>query len=819
MSGDDEAPIKSDLIYTSVSANRLENGISCHGRYLLYSKCNCPVLYDLSKGEIAHMLLGHSQQVNGLKFVSRDNKASDDIISTSYDLTAKIWQPDEFRTKYINIFTLKSPDDSVFTARSALHESQHIVSITSTISGLICLWYNDELMQKFAVSYVGIDLRIHEIRIDDMTYYFLFVSGSDNFVHLYQLDDRRLEHIIDLWARDDWVKCLDTISLENMRPREFLVAAASQDFHVKIWQIAIRDSEDEHNPTGIVGSQLIRPHSQKLRLIATLETNLLGHDASVSSLCWLPIQSDRTLQLASCSADKKVVVWKSSIETLSAKESEATKFLSDQATKPWKVSHEFGETGEMNLPFVGICVSTHKSLSLYCQSLRGAIHSWYLNDDGKWKPDSSITGHHDVVSDLSWESGGKYLISSSHDKTCRIHGIASCDSKWHELARPQVHGHEVNCVSSLNFAKFASGAEEKTIRAYGATQFFLKSFKNIATESLPIEIEKELDQHPIHAQLPALGLSIRGADSPYDTDESTKNVAGQSNVWQGTSDLALQLAEMDHLEVLPNEEILTQSTLWWETNKLFGHGIEMYAIATDANGSYMASASKANRPDLAAVIVWECSQFRKAAMLEHHSLTVTRLSFSPNCQYLLSVSRDRTWCVSERTGKARPAFQKLLGTKKSTSMHERIIWDCSWTHDSEYFITVSRDKKAIMWPMEEIRSLAESAEATSQTFTKTTMQTFKSSIQAVDRAPFKSIDGSYVFAFGLEDGSLELHRVFPQEDRWERLLDIPSFHHLPIRRLAFKPADAEQTPADALLASGGEDGIVKLTKISMTSII
>lgn len=30
-------------------------------------------------------------------------------------------------------------------------------------------------------------------------------------------------------------------------------------------------------------------------------------------------------------------------------------------------------------------------------------------------------------------------------------------------------------------------------------------------------------------------------------------------------------------------------------------------------------------------------------------------------------------------------------------MHTRIIWCCSWTHDSKYFATGSREGKAVVW--------------------------------------------------------------------------------------------------------------------------
>lgn len=818
------------LKYTSICANRHENGIKCLGRYMLFSRANCPILYDLEKNECAGTLLGHNQQVNGQTFVFttiEDQEAITDckIISTSYDKTAKVWTFD-FKTRSAHMLhSLNSPDDSAFNTRLAIQHNQNIISLTTTIGGAVCLWSDADLIHYSNLKYVPITSQIHNIKIKDVSFCFVFISGTDNLIHLYQLDcdNLKLNHLLDIKGHEDWIKSIEIINLADDRNNEFLVATASQDWYIRVWHMQIFEeistSPNNHATDKNLTCHLINSKSSDVKrsLLCTLET-VLHHGNTVSSLSWFHKQPSSTIQLASCSIDKTVIIWSSTIANKHKEVGCADSSQMDSATDGiWKEAYKFGETSEINLPFLGICVHPLDESLIFVQSLRGAIHCWkLLENSDQCRPDHSITGHSEAVTDLVWEKKGRYLLTCSLDKTTRIHGVSIKDGLWHELARPQVHGHEINCLASINFGKFASGAEEKTIRNYGTTRFFLKSFETLTGLHISEDLLEtpSVEQYPKHAQLPALGLSIRGSENPYDDEaghdgQVKKGAGGQTDSWSGTSKLAEEIAKLDYLIDLPPEEILIQSTLWWETNKLYGHGNEIHALDCNSEGSYMASASRANRSELASVIIWDCThQFRKASNIDHHSLTITRLKFSPNDKYLLSVSRDRTWCISEKTGNLRQAYKKLIGSSKSNGVHERIIWDCCWTGNSEHFVTVSRDKKAILWSMQEllteIRSVDQEA---GPVFNDILVQKFDQSIQAVEYVP-RCVADSHLFVFGLEDGSLELHQVMVASKTWTKIATFPKYHQLTIRRIAITDLGSRK-----LMATSSDDGVVKVVDL------
>ena len=79
-------------------------------------------------------------------------------------------------------------------------------------------------------------------------------------------------------------------------------------------------------------------------------------------------------------------------------------------------------------------------------SFNGAMHKWRLENE-QWAPQNTFTGHFDEVSDIDWDLHGKFLVSTSKDQTTRA--FSEIEGRMVEVARPQVHGYDINCVTTL----------------------------------------------------------------------------------------------------------------------------------------------------------------------------------------------------------------------------------------------------------------------------------------------------------------------------------------------------------------------------------
>lgn len=149
--------------------------------------------------------------------------------------------------------------------------------------------------------------------------------------------------------------------------------------------------------------------------------------------------------------------------------------------------------------------------------------------------------------------------------------------------------------------------------------------------------------------------------------------------------------------------------------------------------------------------------WKQIQKLASHQLTVTQMKFSPDSNYLLSVSRDRKWSLFAKD-KATQKFLLLQTNEKS--VHTRIIWSCDWSSDGKYFATSSRDGKVGLWT----RSLNETANWEIESV----LELKNESITAVT---FASTSGnSVILAMGFETGIIKIFEY--SEKTWNLKISL-----------------------------------------------
>ncbi|EFA10370.2 putative elongator complex protein 2-like Protein [Tribolium castaneum] len=697
-----------------------------------------------SGGKIIASLVGHTKRVNSVRWLS-----GAELVSGACDHTAIVWKLTG--GKYAPMVL---QHESIVNIVDGICKNEGVVVVTVAMDAVVKIWFRAIESDDFTLIR---DIKGgHSICVGVRIAFFpqkeslILACAMDNSAIDLYVEENEFAHCHTLKGHEDWVRGLDFTT----DGKDLLLASASQDCYIRLWRFAPQ-------------SEISEPHNViKLKNAlykVSLDTILTGHEGWIYSVHWSP----KSPQLLSSSLDKSMIIWEF-----------------DSSTNLWTEKVRVGEVGGNTLGFYG-GVFSPDGHNILAHGYNGAFHLWENASSG-WKPCVTIGGHFAEVTDLAWDPQGEFLLTVSADQTTRIHAPWSDDkdATWHEIARPQVHGYDLSSVAVLSRYRFASSAEEKVIRTFEAPRNFVENFARICKINDVVE-----GSAPKGAAVPSLGLSNKAVF-----------------LSEGGGDEESHFTEVV-LTAPPTEETLLQNTLWPEVQKLYGHGYEVYSLASSPDGRFLASACKATTPEHAAILLWDTSNWKQIQKLVSHTLTVVQLSFSPDSQHLLSVSRDRRWSLFSKNPNA--TFELVATTDKRTSIHTRIIWCCGWTHDSRYFATGSRDGKVAVWTKNANKQ--ETGVLGQYEAASVHLELKNESVTAVAFAP-DCVFGSYLIAVGLEVGVI--HCLKWSTSAWERILflDKNAAHHLTVKRLAFRPAfgAAGQEKDDRVLqlASCGSDNTV-----------
>ncbi|OAA61696.1 RNA polymerase 2 elongator [Niveomyces insectorum RCEF 264] len=565
-------------------------------------------------------------------------------------------------------------------------------------------------------------------------------------------------------------------SREDGRTGDLLLASASQDKYIRLWRLTqqasgkppatpeatVTGGTQRADPVGGLLSELTdrlpgkspankahTVHAGDADYALTFEALLLGHDDWIYSAKWdrenRPWKNDvgggsgseTGLRLLSASADNSLAIW----------EADASTGLWVTTARLGELSKEKGATtatGSVGGFWTGLWSPSGGAVATLCRtgSWRRWVYCRHRGAEGtgalagRWVQAVGTTGHVGSVTGVTWARDGSYLLSTSSDQTTRLHAewrrqqrrrTSNSDGdgnhqrtivSWHEMARPQIHGYDLNCIDALGDAQFVSGADEKLLRVFHEPKTVARLVGRLTGRAVG-----NVAGLPDAANMPVLGLSNKEVEGEGEGEGEAEG----SGVPEALGDAAAAAAaaaaaDMDATmadDHPPYEDVLARNTLWPEIEKLYGHGYEISCLAVSHDGRLVASACRASSLNHAVVRLVETARWTEVAPpLAAHTLTVTRLRFSADDRCLLSVGRDRQWAVFERDDDDNDDAETAATAAGATGSpplryhlrqaepkaHARMLLDCAWAPaavvsgaSTRVFSTAGRDKNVKVW--------------------------------------------------------------------------------------------------------------------------
>ncbi|KAH8871553.1 Elongator complex protein 2 [Schistosoma japonicum] len=691
---------------------------------------------------------------------------------------------------------------NLFTCNSVLLPCVSIKNITRMPSLCLCL-------RSFCVKYSFPNARNMTF---DVFWLHIIVLGLDNGQTeiwsscLASGQNESVESInftlsVTLSGHQDWTRCVDVCFDQKSVSPVVLIATGGQDSIVRLWRLYSPENDINVTSTGDVkASSFQLPKlfpTNKICVCVAAESVLASHENWVTGVRWAStINCSFPPNLLTCSMDKSLIIWQPPSENV---------LESSDTCSLWKEKARLGHFGDTGLSL------------LDCH--------WLPSDDQK------VFVHTFQIN----------LIFSY---------LELCQEFWFELARPQIHGYNMNAIASISPTFYVSAGDEKVVRVFTTTKDFLNSFKKLfQSEIIRSELDRILADSliPTGAVQPPLGLSNQITSCTPNNNNCSFSEILNSDEEDNAHNQCFRKEENRNVDKmcasneLPTEDRLQHATLWPEVKKLYGHPYELHCLAVHPHQLLVASACTASKPEYAHIILWNGnSNWCIHQRLQHHQLTVTQLAWSHDGTKLLAVSRDRTWSLwSEQLMDIKVEVMNvqlsnfvLTAYPVKGQSHSRIIWTCAWSPDDRYFFTGSRDSSIYCW-----NGIVKTENATDNLLSEARrrIDIYKDLGQSVTALDIcNSVDPggisnhhSYLMAVGLESGRIILLKLF-ETDSSERLFAwSPVFNFPPgwchvsgkrLRRISFSSEKDNRNNhfrnSIIYLATSGDDGLVRIFKIN-----
>ncbi|KAH0618021.1 hypothetical protein JD844_016940 [Phrynosoma platyrhinos] len=819
-------------------------------------KSICVIFFPLQKRKVVGTLNGHTARVNCVQWIHRNDGSFDRILATIFvrcKVLVKLVKYTQLEGHTEAVCAL----DAVYMTNESTGELVLLIASAASDS-TVRIWSKQGKEVKCLQTLLfgnGFAMDVSLSFLPGSNIPVLACGGDDCKIHLYVQQAEQFHKTLVLHGHEDWIRGIEwTVNKDG----DLFLASCAQDCLIRIWKMCITSSLMEAQDEDIIRLKentftAKDNNGSETSYAVTLDSVLAGHENWVYAVHWQPSffkdgRMEQPMRLLSASMDKTVILW-----------------APDDESGVWLEQVRVGEVGGNTLGFFDCHFSPDGSMIL-AHAFHGALHLWKQptenkarqfistskQDNREWTPETVISGHFNGVQAVKWDPEGEFIISVGSDQTTRIFAPwkkgNGGEVSWHEMARPQIHGYDMQCLAMIGRFQFVSGADEKVLRVFTAPRNFIENFSSLSGISLEKLYSDQMIDLPEGATVPALGLSnkavFQAGEATAQTTEDEDKLSNASSQYHENYFQPCSLAGLSETIAflsLPHNDKLSLPEHLWTTSKRYGHGYEIFCVACNNAQTVIASACKASKKEHAAIILWSTRTWKQLQNLPFHNLTVTQLSFSPNDKYLLAVSRDRKWslwkCKDISPTEPEPAFYLFACTDPNVAGHSRIIWSCDWTPDSKYFITGSRDRKVMIWG--ECCSAEENKENVMGVIQLcSAVLDVGDSVTAVSASHVLAPDGSfmaleleclYIIAIGTECGKIHLYKWKPGDNEklplsdWTKCAetDNSQSHTLVVKQLCWRKCvgrAGQDTAAESTewlqLASGGADCCVKIFNIN-----
>ncbi|TIC17714.1 WD40 repeat-like protein [Wallemia mellicola] len=655
-------------IYTSIGCNRSSNAADVDSQGLIaFGAGSYLSIWNpndkLSNG-VKQTYSGHKGDVRIVKYL-QSGRESKDIISGCTSGQLILWKNNN--EEYENVVTVDAHEKSISavgTLRAPIVDRTGYLVASAGSESSLKIW---NIVDKEANLLQSIDLNgkfVLDITLSLLPHSktpVMALSLTNNRIEIWTMHNDSFVKSLSLEGHEDWVRALTFGTFSTEHGDNLVLASGSQDGYIRLWNISTHSTQNRESKENVhidkttlnsallddferkmeeadanssslsTKSHVFTDHNDNKQYKLNFEALLLGHDSWITGLHWHPIQWEsenkytQPQYLLSASADKSMILW------------------SPQSDGLWMNERRFGEFGTGGLGFFGGLFSKDGK-EVFAHGLNGSFHRWaHSPQDGLWQPKLAITGHASPVKDVQWDPDNQFFMSASTDQTTRLHGAWKRNEveTWHELNRPQSHGYDIQAIAFIDgdSTKLATAADEKIVRTFDAPKGWIRSAKKLGVLSNDIDEESR----PLGASLPPQSLSNRLVKNDEHPEEQDK-------------DWSLSHTYGNQMEKPPVEEQLVTS-LWPESNKLFGHGYELFSIAAAHHSSLLATACKSQSAKHAVVRITDAIKgVHYGNPLEGHALTVTRIQFSPDDQLILSLKPSSFTTIFRRMSTGREVY-------------------------------------------------------------------------------------------------------------------------------------------------------------------